>query len=118
MRSLFRRLAFLLRNRRVQDDLAEEIEFHRALHQASLEGSGMARVEAEAESRRAMGNVTLAREDARAVWLWPWLESVWQDVAYALRVLGGEPAFALLAIGDLPAGPGRHHRTLHALNPP
>jgi hypothetical protein len=30
---------------------------------------------------REMGNITHAREDARAVWIWPWLQSVWQDVA-------------------------------------
>ena len=66
----------------------------------------MSTAEAESESRRAMGNVTLAREDARAVWIAPWIESVWQDISYAGRVLWRDPGFALLAIGALTAGIG------------
>jgi predicted permease len=106
MSTILRRLAFWVRNRRGQDDLTAEIEFHRAAHQQTLERGGMPRAEAETESRRAMGNVTLAREDARAVWIAPWLESVWQDVAYAIRTLIRQPGFALLAIGALTAGIG------------
>ena len=47
--------------------------------------------------------MTLAREDARAVWIWPWLESLWQDAAYGFRTMRREPAFtatALLALGS------------------
>ena len=32
-----------------------------------------------------MGDVTRMREDARSVWVRPWLESAMQDVTYALR---------------------------------
>jgi predicted permease len=45
-----------------------------------------------------MGNVTLAREDARAVWISPWLESVWRDVAYACRLIVHRPGFATAMI--------------------
>jgi predicted permease len=76
---LFRRLNYWLRVRRNQADLAEEMEIHR-------------------EMGGAMGNTTRAREDARAVWIWPWLESVMQDVRYALRNLRAQPGFAALAI--------------------
>src|SRR5580698_682633 len=79
---LLRRLQYWLRARQNQADLAEELEFHRAM----------------LEDPRAMGNVTLAREDARAVWIWPWLESVIQDVRYALRNLQHQPGFATIAI--------------------
>jgi hypothetical protein len=85
---LLRRLRYLLRQREAEADLAEEIEFHRLMM---------------GESRRSdLGNVTLAREDARAVWIWPWLESLWQDVAYAVRDLRRNPGFtttALLVLG-------------------
>ena len=40
-----------------------------------------------------MGNVTLAREDARAAWIAPWLDSVWQDGMYALRMFRRAPVF-------------------------
>src|SRR5204863_9924950 len=46
---------------------------------------------------RAMGNVLIAREDSRSVWVWPWLESVWQDAAYAERILRRQSGSALIA---------------------
>ena len=74
-----RRLLYLLRNRGMEAEFAEELETHRWMAQErELQGRA---ADAAAASRRAMGNVTLAREDARAQWIAPWLDSVWQDVA-------------------------------------
>ena len=56
---------------------------------------------ADAASRRAMGNVTLAREDARAAWIAPWLESVWQDLRYGVRHLRAHPAFTITTAATL-----------------
>jgi putative ABC transport system permease protein len=44
-----------------------------------------------------LGNLTIAMENARAVWSWTWLESVASDVRYSLRALRGQPAFAAVA---------------------
>ena len=81
--TFLRRLLYLLRNRRMEAEFAEELETHRLLAQQRELQAGAA--DAAAASRRAMGNVTLAREDARAQWIAPWLDSVWQDGTYALR---------------------------------
>jgi predicted permease len=78
---LLRRLDYWLHRRKRDAELAEELEFHRA-HTGSPD----------------LGNTTLAREDARAVWIWPWLESVAQDLRYALRNLKRQPGFALIAL--------------------
>ena len=86
---LLRRARYLLHHRRHAADLEEEMAFHRAMTSGS-----------------AFGNATLAREDARGVWIWPWIESTWQDAAYAVRALGRDPAFTLLAVGALTAGIG------------
>ncbi len=104
MTRLLRRLHYLLHQRRLDAELAEEIEAHRAMRQQDLEARGLTREGANRASRRALGNVTLAREDARAAWIAPWLESVWQDAAYALRALRRAPVFAgavvlVMAIG-------------------
>src|SRR5579864_8992538 len=79
---LLRRLRYWLHARQNQAELAEEMEFHGEM----LGGSA------------AMGNATLAREDARAVWIWPWLESVMQDLRYAFRNLRAHPGFTSIAI--------------------
>ncbi len=79
---LLRRLRYFLRQRQLDRELAEEIEFHRAAG-----GDGPV-----------MGNITMAREDARAVWIWPWLQSIWQDVSYAFRGFRRQPGFAALSV--------------------
>ncbi|MBZ5603244.1 MAG: ADOP family duplicated permease [Acidobacteriia bacterium] len=77
---LLRRLDYWMHRRKRDAELAEEMEFHRSMAGAPI------------------GNTTIAREDARAVWIWPWLDSIAQDVRYAIRNLRRQPAFALLAI--------------------
>ena len=89
--TFLRRLLYLLRHRRMEAEFAEELETHRLLAQQRELQAGAA--DAAAASRRAMGNVTLAREDARAQWIAPWLDSVWQDGMYALRGFRRAPAF-------------------------
>ena len=91
MTRLLRRLQYLLRGSRMDAELAEEMEFHRAM------------LRKDGGERAAMGNMTLAKETARGVWIWPWLESLCQDVAYAIRTLRRQPGFtatALLALGS------------------
>jgi len=88
---LFRRLRYWLQRARMDAELAEEMDYHRELL-ARDGGSGAV-----------MGNATLAREDARGVWICPWLESLWQDVSYGIRTLRRQPGFtltALLALGS------------------
>jgi putative ABC transport system permease protein len=88
---IVRRLRQLFRSRQIDRDLAQEIETHRALMKDDLERRGLAPEAAEAASRRALGDTTLAREDARSVWSWARLERGWQDVQYGARMLRRNP---------------------------
>jgi predicted permease len=98
MRRLLRRFRYWLRHRDADAALREELDFHRRLKQQELEASGLAADDARIAARRAMGNVTLARENARAEWIWPWLESVWQDARIAVRALVRQPGFTLVSV--------------------
>jgi predicted permease len=98
---LFRRLLYLLRQRQIEADIAEELEAHRQMARDRALQDGAAPSEAAAASRRVMGNVTLAREDARAEWIAPWLESVWQDLRYGVRHLVAHPAFTITTAATL-----------------
>jgi predicted permease len=106
MLSILRRVGALLRRERLARELEEELETHRLLLAQRLRHDGMEARAADTASRRAMGNVTLAREDVRATWIAPWLEGFGQDVRYALRALTRERSFALVAIATLTAAIG------------
>lgn len=106
MRSLLRRLRARIRYRRFDADLAEEIEFHRAMKQREGERAGLTTAEARLMSRRAMGNVTLARESSRGVWVASWLDGMLQDVRYAFRSLRRQPGFTIAACTALVLGLG------------
>jgi predicted permease len=102
--NLLRRLIALTRRRREDAELNEELEYHRSLIQNQLESNGIPASEAAAASRRAMGNLTLAREDAREVWVLRWMDHLARDVKYAVRTLRREPTIALTATLTLALG--------------
>ena len=98
MLKLFRRLRYLLRQGILNDELREELESHRAERQRQLEREGLPPLEAEQTSRRTLGNLTLAYEDSRSVWVASWLERLWQDIRYGCRGLIANAGFSCLAL--------------------
>src|SRR5271154_5811538 len=82
-------------------DLSEEIRLHLEERNDQLVAAGMSWEEANREARRAFGNRTLVEERSREVWQWPWIESIWGDVRFAIRQLRRSPGFTVAAVATL-----------------
>src|SRR5512146_1549854 len=95
---LVRRIAYWWRFRAQQDALREELQLHRELVAGDLQRKGLLPEAARNEARRAMGNETLMREEARNVWLSTRLESVIKYWQYACRGLRRSPGFTALVV--------------------
>jgi predicted permease len=98
MRKLLRRLFYWTHQQQLEADTAEELEFHRAMRQEQLRQADLPPDEAAAESYRALGNTSLAREEARGIWIWPWLERILQDTRFALRLISKNLFFVITSI--------------------
>jgi predicted permease len=102
-------------NRR-DSDLQKEIQAHLELEAEERIADGESPDAARYTARRAFGNISLIREDARHVWIAPSLDHLFQDVRYAARRLRRAPGFALAAILILAFGIGLNLAFFHLLN--
>ncbi len=112
----FRRLKFLRRRAKFDRELAEEIEFHRAMKENENGGQGLTPEAARQAAQRQMGNLTQAKESSRDTWSFPLLEQLMQDLSVALRSLRRDRGFAIVAILSLALGIGANTAIFTALN--
>lgn len=84
--------------KRVDDaDIEEELSAHLAIEVKQLMDLGMEREEAVREAQRRFGNQALTMEAAREARGFAGAARLWQDVAYAVRMLRRAPAFTVAA---------------------
>jgi predicted permease len=88
-----RLLLKLVRRRRLERDLADEIAFHRQM--AAAGGNTVP-----------FGNQSLVAEQARDLWRFSLVENLWRDVAYGIRSLVRSPALVVAAILSIGLGIG------------
>jgi putative ABC transport system permease protein len=96
--SLIRRMWNVIRRRRLDDELRQELETHLALIEDEEQANGLSPDGARRYARARFGSPVVYRERALDSVIATWLEDTVREIGFAARRLLRSPAFALAAV--------------------
>jgi putative ABC transport system permease protein len=106
LRIFFHRLLGLFLRRRLERELEEEIRSHLEMQIEDNLRQGMSPEDARRAARLRFGGVEQVKEAYRDKGRLGWVESLWQDLRYAIRTLFRNPVFSVVALLTLAIGIG------------
>lgn len=94
------------RRKEREEDLERELRADLELEAEEQQANGVAPQDARNAARRAFGNVTWVKEEARFMWGWTLWETIFRELRYAARTLRKSSGFTATAILTFALGIG------------